>query len=110
MAYDTVALRAGASGHQDVADAADRAVGAYAQLHIVQTVFGRVAAAAGLSAAVEAARQSQGRAAAAEVAARIDLAKRVNAAANSGDGLTVASSAIASRVHAPGLIAADMLS
>lgn len=99
MAYDVAALRAGATGHQDVADAAERAAGAYAALNVVGAVFGRVATAAVFAASVERAGQSQGRSAAAEVGARADLAGRVRAVADLGDGLTTATTTIASGVR-----------
>jgi hypothetical protein len=71
-------------------------------------VFGRVAGASGLSAVLENAQLIRGRAAAAEAAARVDLAGRVSAAAGLGQQLTGTTTAIAAAVPGAGSVAAGM--
>jgi hypothetical protein len=105
MGYDTAGMRTGAAGCQDTADAADRAATAFSRIQVSSAVFGRVPAAAGLSAALDGARQRQGRSAAAEAVARADLARRVRSAADQGDALTASTTAIAGR---PGAVVAAM--
>jgi hypothetical protein len=108
MGYDSSALRASAAGHQESADAADEAANSYSRIQVTSAAFGRVAAAAGLSAALDVARQTEGRSAAAEMQARHDLAGRARVAADVGDALTAVTSGIAATVTAAGSVLAGM--
>jgi hypothetical protein len=98
VAYDSAGLRVGAGGHLEAADAAGRVVSVLASAVVPAGVFGRVSAAGGFAATLEAARDGQGRSAGAEAESRRGLAARVGSAADQGDGLTAATTAVAGSV------------
>jgi hypothetical protein len=99
-------MRAAATGCQDAADAADQTATAFSCIAISSAVFGQVPAASVLSAALDGARDRQGRTAAAESVARADLASRLRSAADQGDGLTSTTSTATG--GGPGMIVAAM--
>ena len=107
IGYDTTGMRVGAAGCEDAADAADDTATAFSRIAISSAMFGRVPAASMLSAALDGARDRQGRTAAAEAVSRADLARRLRSAADQGDGLTTATTRIATR-GGPGTIVAAM--
>jgi hypothetical protein len=107
IGYDTTGMRMSAGGCEDAADAADHTATAFSRIAISSAMFGRVPAASVLSAALDGARDRQGRTAAAEAISRADLARRLRSAADQGDGLTTATTRIATR-GGPGMIVAAM--
>lgn len=105
--YDTSGLRFGALAHQEAGAAAGRMASVLAAATVAAGAFGRVRAAAGFAAAVEVVRETQGRAAGAEAAARVGTAARVRSTADQGDELTATTTAVA-QMPRPGAIVAAL--